>query len=295
MKQGGATERKKLGFTIVETMIVLAVSGGLFVIAALYINGRQAKTEFQVGVRDAQTKIQQVINEVNSGYYPSESFSCTPNSSSGGILAIGSGSDSQEQGKHDGCILIGKTIVVHDGKLYVFSLAGNRTTTDGTGKRDVQSPKEAHATAIAKAGASSSANNNAPDITEIYILQNGLTFNGYKEGSDTKQTTTSPYAFSVMGSFAQTTNATTGSQVVDIYGFSATSKDNFSNAKDNIQGISAAINGEQAQTSPFPPLKEVRICLQSGGTDQSAWIVIGGQGIGGAAVRTEIKGNKTCA
>lgn len=294
MKQGGATERKKLGFTIVETMIVLAVSGGLFVIAALYINGRQAKTEFQVGVRDAQTKIQQVINEVNSGYYPSKSFSCTPSNSPTDVLSIGSGNESQ--GTHSGCILIGKTIVVHDGKLYVFSLAGNRTTTGVAGRRDVQSPKEAHATAIAKAGASSSANSNAPDITEIYTLQNGLTFNGYKESGGAKQTA-SPYAFSVMGGFAQGADAKTGSQVVHIHGFSGDSKNSFINAKDSIQQMAAAINGEQAQpvASSFPLLKEVRICLQSGGTDQSAWIIIGGERIGGAAVRTEIKGNKTCA
>ncbi len=282
MKKGGSTERKKLGFTIVETMIVLAVSGGLFVIAALYINGRQAKTEFQVGIRDAQTKIQQVINEVNSGYYPSSTFSCTGSTVSNLTLgAFGTG-----QGQHDNCIFVGKTVVMSGSTIYVFPLAGNRALN----KQDVENPIEAHVTAIAP----STANPDAPNIVETYTLPNGLAFMGrYTEDGGTPSSTT-PYGFSVMSSFAQASGATIGSQSVDLYGFSPANSFSLASAT-TPTGMANVINGEYRKTGAFPERKELRFCLQSGGTNQSVWIIVGDSTNGGSAVRTEIKGNTSCA
>ena len=57
------------GFTIVETMIVLAVSGALFTSAIFFIGGRQQKAEFTASVRNFETSINDIANDVSDGYF----------------------------------------------------------------------------------------------------------------------------------------------------------------------------------------------------------------------------------
>ncbi|HSX44369.1 MAG TPA: hypothetical protein VLE69_03715, partial [Candidatus Saccharimonadales bacterium] len=57
------------GFTIVETMIVLAVTGFMFFSAMLFISGQQAKTEFTQAAHETEAKINDVLNDVSTGVY----------------------------------------------------------------------------------------------------------------------------------------------------------------------------------------------------------------------------------
>ena len=67
-----------LGFTIVETMIFLAVSGALVVVGLSAVYGTQGRSEFRVAVNDAQQQIDKVINNVSNGYYADTSnISCS--------------------------------------------------------------------------------------------------------------------------------------------------------------------------------------------------------------------------
>lgn len=59
------------GYTIIEVMIFMVVSGGLLVSVLGSISGQQQKTRFQTGVRDFESQIQDMINDVETGYYPS--------------------------------------------------------------------------------------------------------------------------------------------------------------------------------------------------------------------------------
>lgn len=66
------------GFTIIETMLVLAVSAALFVAIAVGISGRQNRVRFQQAINEATLQIQRAVNEVQTGYYPtSEGTSST--------------------------------------------------------------------------------------------------------------------------------------------------------------------------------------------------------------------------
>lgn len=69
MKQG----EQLTGFTIIEVMIVLAITGALLLVAILAVNGKQNTTEFIVAFQQAKLQINQTINEVNNGYYPATS------------------------------------------------------------------------------------------------------------------------------------------------------------------------------------------------------------------------------
>src|SRR5688572_7392102 len=83
------TARGPRGFTVIEVLIVMVVTGMLFVSAAILIAGRRAQTEFNQGIRQVQSQIQQVISEVATGYYPNpNTFRCTPGDS-GPVLTSG--------------------------------------------------------------------------------------------------------------------------------------------------------------------------------------------------------------
>ena len=95
------------GFTIVEVMVVLAVSGAMLFTAAALIDGRQAKTEFTTGIDDEQQQLQEIIGEAASGYYPNgHDFKCT----SPGNQPVSFLSGSQQQGTNAGCIFLGKLV-----------------------------------------------------------------------------------------------------------------------------------------------------------------------------------------
>ncbi len=66
------------GYTIVEVMIFLGVSGALFFSVMLLVSGQQGRTEFSQSIRDFQSTIEDTANDVATGYYTSSgSFICT--------------------------------------------------------------------------------------------------------------------------------------------------------------------------------------------------------------------------
>ncbi len=95
------------GYTIVEALIFLAVSGLLLVSVAGLISGRQERTMFANAVNDVQQDLLDMFNDVNSGYYPSDGkVGCNV---SGGAVSL-SPSGGQESGANSGCMFIGKVI-----------------------------------------------------------------------------------------------------------------------------------------------------------------------------------------
>ncbi len=146
MNRGGRNTSIQ-GFTIVETLIVLAVTSALFFAATLYINGQQNRTDFQVGIRNLKQQIEQVINETRSGYYPSNNdIKCTY--SGGNNVNIVPGV--QEQGTNGECIFAGKALVFdsdnHPQEINVYTLAGRRLK----GNDEVKTALDAKVTALAK-------------------------------------------------------------------------------------------------------------------------------------------------
>ncbi len=151
------------GYTIVETMIFLAVSGALFLSAMLLINGQQRKTEFSTSVRDFDSKLQSIIGNVSSGYYNNPgTITCnaiivagvrTPNPTAG----------VSSQGQNQDCTFIGQYIDLSApfDKFTITSYAGLRLNSSG---KVVQTLTEAVPTPI-----SSSA--------ETYKLLGGVTAN----------------------------------------------------------------------------------------------------------------------
>ncbi len=95
------------GFTIVETMIVLAVTSIMFLSVTLLINGKQQRAQFQAAIKDVQSQIQQVISESTSGYNQMGNATC---SAATGEPRLSPGS-ADSLGTNVGCVFLGKTLV----------------------------------------------------------------------------------------------------------------------------------------------------------------------------------------
>lgn len=118
----GGKNRKPHGFgyTIVEVMLFLAISGFMFVLAAIFINGKQANAEFRQGINDANTQLRTVMNDVVNGFYPSaNNFQCMTNLSGAPYFPAGT----KNQGQNLGCLFIGKVVQ--------FGVQGSGNSTDG--------------------------------------------------------------------------------------------------------------------------------------------------------------------
>lgn len=55
------------GYTIVEVLIFMAVSGLMFVMAVVFVSGKQANAEFRQGLYVVNSDIRSVINDVANG------------------------------------------------------------------------------------------------------------------------------------------------------------------------------------------------------------------------------------
>jgi hypothetical protein len=138
MNRGKGQVTSRLGgYTIVETLIFLAVSAAIFFAAMQLIGGQQGKAQFIDAVRDFETKLTDMANDVSTGYYQGDgSFNCYD--SGGGVLKFdGAGTG---QGTNEPCIFVGTVIKFGDGttgsddersKFTQFTMAGLRSDSSG--------------------------------------------------------------------------------------------------------------------------------------------------------------------
>ena len=103
-------KKHQFGYTIVEVMIVLAVSGMMFVIAANFINGKQQRTSFFQGSNDMANIIQKVIDDVTNGNFSDVALDC--DSAGAGSVDVRDSSDitADTQGTNPDCVFLGKLV-----------------------------------------------------------------------------------------------------------------------------------------------------------------------------------------
>ena len=276
LRLGKLHARGQRAFTVIEVMITLAVTGLLFASAALLINGRQSQTQFNQSIRNIQTQIQQIINEVAIGYYPNlNNFNCTAGAS-GPAITAGSGA---EQGANTGCIFVGKALQ--------FKVAG-------------MDPEEFAAYTIAglqKGGAGGQESTSLSDARPLVVdlatdtrrLEGGLTTHRmwFTDGLTTQDIgavafTTTLAAYDAAG------NITSGSQQVNVAPIATTAINQSQSA------VTSAINSRlRLVTQVLNPSGGVFLCFASAGTDQSGLITIGSKGRQ-LSVNLEIKRGKVC-
>jgi prepilin-type N-terminal cleavage/methylation domain-containing protein len=102
--------RAPLGYTIIEVMIVLAVSAVTFLMAVTFINGRQQKTSFSSGVSEMASRLQDVMEQVTDGRYTDQQFTCQVTGSGSAAHLTFSNGGGGAQGANAPCVFLGKLV-----------------------------------------------------------------------------------------------------------------------------------------------------------------------------------------
>jgi type II secretory pathway pseudopilin PulG len=259
------------GFTIVETLIVLAITGFLLFIALLTFAGQQSKVEFTQSIRDIQSVIQQTVNEVGSGFYPNGGdIHCTASGASFSITQ-----SPTEQGTNSDCIFMGKVMQFGIGgpdpqQYNVFSLAGLKNN-DGD---------------IVKA---------RPQVIDIKsAITNAQLHGGIRVVKMTYVSGGSPtnigaVAFvSGLGTLDSSNQLLSGTQQMSLIPIPASGEVPDTLDSEVIDAVKSRI-----ATAPVNPDGGVQICFASGGTKQTGLITIGSGGRG-VTVKLDIKNTADC-
>jgi len=121
------------GFTVVEAMLALAISGLLLVSVATLINGQRGETEFTQAMRDVDSKIQTIVSSINGGTFTvSNNYQCSISGAGRPTLtAISAGDPVHEEGTSSECLIMGKAlqIVPAQSQLYIYTVLGLRAGT----------------------------------------------------------------------------------------------------------------------------------------------------------------------
>jgi hypothetical protein len=120
------------GYTILEAMIFLVVSAFILASALVVVSGQQARTQYSQGIRDLDAKIQQTINDVETGYFPQTNERCRLNSD--GSPVFYNTEEQVGQGTNQDCIFLGKGMILgfqENDRIDIFTVAGRRTNESG--------------------------------------------------------------------------------------------------------------------------------------------------------------------
>ncbi len=280
------------GFTIIEVLIVLAITGALFVSAAIMISGRQNQAAFDQSIRQIQSQIQQTLNEVTTGFYSNNTnFQCTA-AVAGQPPTLSAGSAAQ--GTNSGCIFLGKALQFKVGttlpeEFVTYTITGLR---EGGGV-GVESTSLAQARPAIVSPSVTHSGVGYPDNSVTNTLQNGLTTARMWYNNGASDVEIGAVAF--VSSLAQYSSGSivSGSGQVNVVGVNTTA---LGSNRDAVVEAMNTDGGAQLINSPLNPAKGVYICFSSGGTQQYGVVKIGGDSRELSVTLTiKDKNNTTCS
>lgn len=255
------------GYTIIEVMIVLAVSAALFAAAITgYIN-QNRRTQFSESVQTFAQNLQDLINDNDTGYYSSkENFGCT----AGNIGFPTVTSSAASRGTNSSCVFLGKALQLaptdNSSAYDALTVVGRRLKEHS---QDVASTlSEAKPVAIEASA-------------ERRVLSGGVEFKSIKVHNESRNV-------SVLGIVADS-----GSADVNNYsGFNTRSVlvgiKNASIGQDRGNFISSIANLGLVKLN-----RGVDICLEEIGGGRTAVVTVGGSDVDNLSIKTEI--DKDCS
>lgn len=271
------------GYTIVESMIFLAVSGALILMATNLISGQLGKTQFQQSVREFEVALQDIANDISTG---NASVPFLP----GQICTLdGAGNpriDTASYGQR--CIFLGKVIEFgpagSNGSQYkTYSVVGKRKLSNTLTAREVTNLREADVRPLTGQVETFVFGSNSARVTKVSYSNNGST------------ATTGAFGFFTTFQDYGTQGLNSGSINVNVVPITGVNDINRPAGQ-----VASAINYEMSLgPSSGPPVINpsdgIRICLVSQAGNQKAEVLLGGGGNGQLAVTSTISGGTTCS
>jgi hypothetical protein len=156
------------GYTVIETLIFLAVSAMIFISAVTLISGHQSQTQFSTVLRDVHSKMQDWINDVSTGV-PTGTVGQYWCHLAGGIR-IDNGSPPPGNNNPD-CIFLGKAIQFSTNgsqasQIFAYPVFGQRVDSSGNLVTNMKDANPTPAIGPPNVGISGT----ATDLSEEYDL-----------------------------------------------------------------------------------------------------------------------------
>ena len=261
------------GFTIVETLIVIAVTSFLLSSAILLVAGQQRKVEFTQSAQEIRSAIEQVITETGAGFYPnSGNVRCTV---SGTTLSI-TNTAGTAQGSNTGCIFLGKVmqfgVAGTDPQQYITHIVAG--LQDNTGTLASAKPMTVDINGTRATGS----------------LRGGLQAVSMKYVIGATKTDIGAVAFlNGLGSYSGG-QLVSGSQQMALVPVTASGTVPNTNQATVVGAIDSQLRNADSLINPSGG---VEICFKSGGTKQSALVTIGSNGRNLSA-KLDIKSTVDC-
>lgn len=247
------------GYTIIETMIFLIVSGVLVLSAIGLFSGRIQRTQFTQSVQALDARLKSIANEAATGTYPdSPAFNCTATSDGSGPSITAS---SDTQGTRSGCIFVGKVVNLQVNNVYSYTTVGLRTNPSGTLTSNLSEAKPKLVT--------------NPDITQTFALDYGTAVTGIYKQSKSDANAVSGIAFfqSLNGNYGADNKLKSGAQSVETRLVKSSVISPVWPIATN--DMAAAVAAQPPQMSDPLTSSNLLICLKSGNGDQVASITLG--------------------
>lgn len=247
-------QRVSSGYTIIEVMIFLAISAALLGSAINLITGRQNQVEFDQRMRDVQSKMQDWINDVSTGFTggdPSQQ-NCTLNGTTPVVKAGGSSNDPE-------CVFLGKAIQFTDNTvnpdysehIYTYSVFGTRLTTSNE-----------LATNLVESNPEPAVGQGGPpvlDLTEVFNLSPA-------------------HVVSVKTVTANTPNTNSTSHLVGFFNSFNTEQNTSQNGATDINSYLFRFDGSSPTPADLSGGSNIRLCMElkslckvQSGFDNSSW------------------------
>ena len=254
------------GYTVIETMVYLAVTSALFVAVATIISGQQGRTEFTQTVREVESRVRDLVNDIETGYYPSQqNFSCQTTNESGRETPRISTASSDDLGTNSECVFLGQAfhfpINQNPQSLQVYTVVANRLLPNGK-----------DATTFADLNPVSDA-----VLAQTYTFSDAISFEAVRYGLNDIG------AFGVYSSPAPGAGGEVGSGSV------TSNLVPLTNTRDN--STQQEVFNDLGNTTAINPSNGIEICLKSNTNDQYGIIRLGAQN---RKLVTEAKIGESC-
>lgn len=120
-------KRDSGGYSLIEALIVIAVSSTIFLGVATLFRGSRQSVDFNQAKIDVETKIKGYVNQVSTGTFQgNNTHICSRNGATGRPILVASGGVST--GSNEKCVYIGKALqfIEGTGRVYVYDVLGLR-------------------------------------------------------------------------------------------------------------------------------------------------------------------------